>query len=795
MNRPALTVAIFYGLGILFGYYLNLPIYLLLVGTFLFLPLFVVFQLGRFPLAKQPANLCLVIGLVLTGFVRYELCTSNFPPNHISNYLHFEEPLTIRGRIVKDPDVREAKTMLTLEVTGVGWGEKSQAVVGRVLVKVKEPSERFAYGDVIELAGRIYEPSPARNPGAFDYRRYLSRQGVFGLVTVRRDDQVKIVERGGGNPFLSRIVLPIKRSIGATIDQNLSGAPAALLKGVMLGQRRALPQTVKEAFSNAGVIHVLAVSGLHVGLVVLIFLGFFRILRVPRNAAVMMAILVLVLYMFITDLRPSVVRASIMAMVVLGGMVLERNSNIFNTIAFAGLLILLFSPQALFDVSFQLSFAATLAIVYLYGPIKQMLPGPFRNQDVWWKRWLFGGLIVSLSAQLGATPIVAHYFHRLPIVSLLANLVVVPMVGVVIALGFAAAIFGVISSKFALIFNAANWLALTILLEMVKFFAHLPFASFKVASPSLAFLAGYFPLLVLAANLKRSVKARKALVLLALILTNLWVWYGALSSPGRQLVVTFLDVGQGDAAFIRFPKEGTMLIDGGPRWRDFDVGERVITPYLEHMGIKRIDKLVLTHPHIDHVGGLPAVLENFEVGEIIDGGQAHPSFTYRRFLELIDEKDIDYRIVQAGDRVEGFGNFYVLHPTDDFVTPEGEAPYNVNNGSVVLRLVYGRVSFLFLGDVELEAERALLCYGDWPQSTVIKVPHHGGLDSSSERLLKLVRPEIAVISVGRWNRFGHPSKAVIEQYQRLGATVYRTDLDGAVTVKTNGRDFWVETMR
>lgn len=285
---------------------------------------------------------------------------------------------------------------------------------------------------------------------------------------------------------------------------------------------------------------------------------------------------------------------------------------------------------------------------------------------------------------------------------------------------------------------------------------------------------------------------KSKILILLLALPVIFIWTAVLYNPVPLLRATFLDVGQGDAIFLQFPHRGNMLIDGGGGRRG-DMGKR-IAAYLRRQGVRRIDVLLLTHPHEDHVEGLITVLRNFPVGLVLDSGQVHASYSYEEFLRLIEKKQISYRIIGAGDKIGGFKEveILVLHPPPRLL--EGTRS-DINNNSLVLRVAYGKVSLLLTGDIEREAEEGLLCYGHYLKSTIIKVPHHGSCTSSTPNFLNLVNPEIAIISVGRRNRFGHPSPRVLQRYRERGVKIYRTDKQGAILLTSDGESFRVKTIK
>ncbi|MCK4261618.1 MBL fold metallo-hydrolase [bacterium] len=284
----------------------------------------------------------------------------------------------------------------------------------------------------------------------------------------------------------------------------------------------------------------------------------------------------------------------------------------------------------------------------------------------------------------------------------------------------------------------------------------------------------------------------KFLILLLTALAVL-IWGLVLHQPSHLLKVTFLDVGQGDSAFIQFPCGGNMLIDGGQGGR-YDMGKKVLTPFLRRKGVRKIDTLLLTHPHADHVGGLATVLRNFKVGLVLESGQSHTTYSYEEFLRLVEERRINYRVVKAGERIEGYEEveIQILNPPPTLL--EGTRS-DLNNNSVVLKIAYRKVSLLLSADIEREAENRLLRYGQLLKSTAVKVPHQGSRSSSTKPFLDLVDPEVAIISVGKHNPFGHPSPIVLKRYEEMGTKVYRTDRQGAVTFISDGRKFWIKTMK
>jgi competence protein ComEC len=376
------------------------------------------------------------------------------------------------------------------------------------------------------------------------------------------------------------------------------------------------------------------------------------------------------------------------------------------------------------------------------------------------------------------------------LVSLAANLAVVPLLGAATGLGMLSVLSGWCLPWVATAFNGANYLVLKLAILVVDLFAGLPFASVRTPRPGPLFAAWVTLCWWLAVRSSGRRRAAKPLVFALLVGANAAVWspvWGPRLRPPR-LEVSFLDVGQGDAALLRFPNGATLLVDGGDRSPQLDSGQRILLPFLRWAGVGRLDAVVATHPHDDHIGGLVAVLEQLPVGHYLDSGQAGNSAAAARLRELVAARGIRYHRVSAGDRVIGLGGATatVLHPGPAWVDTAGPAPRGLNNASVVLRVDYGQVRILLAGDAEDEADAALLGWGEGLAATILKVPHHGSPTSCQPAFATAVRPRLALVSVGEGNRFRHPDRQVLERLDRGGAQVFRTDRDGALQVWSDG---------
>ncbi|MEW6193096.1 MAG: DNA internalization-related competence protein ComEC/Rec2 [Bacillota bacterium] len=716
--------------------------------------------------------------------------------------------VTLSGTVVAEPDVRTQDVRYVLRVAEARVGKESFRG-GKVLVVTREPEDVFGYGDLLRVKGFLYPPQAEGNPGEFDYAAYLSRRGI-GVLVYARPEGITRLGHGVPNPLVVP-ALWLKGRLFTILDRVFPPEQSALVKGIAFGTRAAIDPAVNEAFIETGVVHILSVSGLHVGLVLGFVLGLARLVRLRPGATLLFAVLALLFYDLMVGADPPVVRATVMAVLLLWAKCLGRERDWPTALAVAALIILLANPLAVEDPGFQLSFAATWGILYL-GPV---LVDLLRRAGTRWglaiKPALAWGLAVPLGAQLGTLPLVALHYGLVSPVALLANIVAVPMTGFILLFGILAAVFGLLFLPLGEILAAPAAFGLDLFLYLVRFFQSLPGAVLYVpAFPWTLVLLWYglLYLLVRKATGKPLTPAGSAsaglgswLARAAVFALVVLAWLGLfrwLDAGERTLRVDFIDVGQGDSALIRTPGGGTLLVDAGG-WPGELAGELVdgagmrVVRYLRREGVRRLDVLVLTHPHEDHCGGARAIVERIPVRlVVVPPLEPGVDDAFDRLLAFLREKGVPVSTAKAGDsiRLDPAVRIAVLAP----FPPLGRDPAAFNDASLVLQASYKGKRFLFAGDVEEEGQHRLLQYGAELRSDVLKVPHHGSA-KFLPAFFEAVRPGYAVISVGARNRFGQPAPVAIQKLERLGTRVYRTDRDGAVVFETDGAKFEIRTGR
>lgn len=394
----------------------------------------------------------------------------------------------ITGTIIRDPVVSQRKTILVLDPEEVVASEDTPPLKGLLQVTIRYPRDSFHYGERIRLLSRLSTPKGPGREGDFDYRAYLARQGIYWLMRLNGDEKIERLGTGRVNPIMA-LAISLKERIVWIIKNVLPYPSDLVLEGIMLGRSSQLPPEIEEWFKDTGVSHILAASGLNVAFVVFISLGIFKVLRIPLKWSMFLSLFLVYLYALITGAEPSILRASIMATTVLTAYLIDREINIYHSLALAALAILIINPLTLFDIGFQLSFGATLGIVAMGPPLTSYL-----KRFLW--DWLAASLAVSISAQLALWPILAYYFNQFSLIGVLANLVIVPLSGLGMGLGFAVCLVGLIKIDLARIVGLITHLLLVGLVDSAHLFSLIPHSSIYMPRPSIPFILGYYLVLV-----------------------------------------------------------------------------------------------------------------------------------------------------------------------------------------------------------------------------------------------------------------------------------------------------------
>jgi competence protein ComEC len=675
----------------------------------------------------------------------------------------------------------------------------------RIKLVWREPDTVLLQGDRVALRAKLHAPSGTLNPGGFDYAGYLERQGIDAVATVTGPEAVRVLESGDLSRrwavwhSIDRWRATIRDAAIKTLNQPALG----LFLGIIIGERGYLAQEVQEWFMATGTVHLLSISGSHLGLVALV--GFWLVKRAalalpvsalltlsrvltPSRIAMLLTWPLVLLYALLAGAELATIRSLIMITLAFVALWLGHERRLHHALAAAALLIVVHDPRAIYDLSFQLSFLSVLVIVHVLAVISandvERTPEPAGLLKT-----LAGSardaLLMSGAVTLATFPVVAYYFNQVPWMGIVTNLFAIPVTGfVLVPVGLLSAVWTGGTGADSLAFGPLQETLSDWFIQGLRWCADLPGSQWHVSAPAVPSVVVFYAALWLAGGRGISKPVRLCSVTAVVCLAVWWIWSPRVGLDGDRWRVTFLDVGQGDSAVVELPDGKTVLIDGGARYERFDMGRSVVGPFLWNRGIRRLDHVIGTHPQLDHVGGLVWLLRHIDVGRYWSTGEERQEQFFLDLQKVLREEAIPEQPAAQGDEVLPTGpcRLTILNPTSSAgARPVVHSGSWLNNQSIVSRLQCGTQAILFAADIEVDGLRRLTGEGSRPV-TVVKVPHHGAKSSLDLKWISELHPRYAVVSVGRSNSYGHPVQAVLDAYALEQAAILRTDRDGAIWV-------------
>ncbi len=787
-NYPVIKTSVLFIMGIMLQYFFRLELWILLplLITCLVLTFIVLILIQNEKINVVLSQLILIPVIIFGSLTFYvhnlEEIKPPFEQHRVKNIKMSGEvvsidllnengfKLLIRTRSIVSPDTVIHKEF-TLQLT---VREKSKK-------KLTSLYNDIFPGNFIALEGDYRKGRDARNPGEFDYNRYLQQRGISATVVVDDANKIKILDRE--KSLLKSVIFEIRKSIAQMIDELHENNTAGLLKGLLLADRSDITEETKTMFINSGVIHVLAVSGLHVGFITVIFLFLFG--RFNVKLKIFLTSAGLLFFLFLTGSPPSVFRATIMALTLLFAFLTNRDTNGINSLFLAAFIILLFNPNDLFHPGFQLSFAAVFSILIVNPFFTDTIERYVKN-DIFKNILLF--IAVSLSAQLGTLPLTILYFGKVSLIAIAANIVVIPLIAIIVSNGILTVVLANFSFVTASIFSNASDALTNTLFYFVGFAGNLKFSYFRVTQFTvIQLLVYYFFFFYLLYYMDKFSRLVSKVLLLVLVAANTVLYFSLNDTglfPDEKLCILMIDVGQGDAVLIKFPNGKTYLIDAGDVLFGYDTGEKVILPLLDYLNISCVDVGLISHMDTDHYGGFVSLIKNKRVKRILKPAKDTTLSRDSRFEKYLRLEGID--VNYYSERIDSVSEVR-LYYLNDLSNPKFQK-WNVNEKSGCLLIAHGENEFLFTGDIGKKMEIHLISkFGKFLQADVFKVPHHGSNTSSSEQFIELVKPGISLISVGIQNRFKHPSVQVVERIKNSGSELFRTDLEGAILLISDGK--------
>ena len=686
-----------------------------------------------------------------------------------------EEKMRFNGIVeeIKFKDIEESK--YKVKIIKVEDEKNTYIINENIMLKII--GEKYIeLGDIITFNGRTRIPMVNSNPKLFNYRRSLLAEKVYTTITIKDYDITHVSKENKRLKY--RIKSEFRNNIENLFDNSLNEHNSSLMKSIVLGEYGYLEDEDVSKYRDLGLAHILAVSGLHIGIIGTFLIFVLSRCGIMRNWAHIFTVIIIWFYGFLIGFPPSLLRANIMMTILFLSRSLAEPYDSINSLLLSMFILLIINPFWIFKVGFQLSYLATFSIIYFTPRILKLFY-PYRNKKIY-------ALSTILGVQIGLIPIQAYYFNKIPILTILANLFIAPFLSLGLVLGATMVGFYYSIPGLNNIIGFVLNMVLNIQFKLVNLLHNIPFNQINCYSPGISEIILYYIFILILFKIidlkKLGTNMNKTIIyylVFHIICLSIFFY------KDQSLEIHFIDVGQGDSILIKNKKENFLIDTGGSIFGNFDIGKNITLPFLLKNGIMKLDGIFISHFHEDHSQGLPILMDNLKVENILISYENSNSDVYNYMISsnipVTKLKEKDRIILNKNTSIE------VLSPNLDFVNRNlGE-----NDLSLVFLLKYFNREILFTGDMENETENYLLDKFHRPID-IIKVPHHGSNTSSKAELLEVIKPEIGIITVGRNNIYGHPQKDVLNRYEEIGTKIFRTDTMGRVKVALNKSDMKIE---
>ena len=836
-----------YIIGILIGLYLHISIVFLIVVAMVAVLSFSFLKL------KNIYVICTLI--ILFGVAHVYVLNNVYEKNTQNLYREAK----IKAVVISNPEDKEYKYSCKIKVEEID-GKKQNIKLILDINKGKN-KQNITFGNEIELIGKIEEAKPAQNYKGFDYKEYLKTKGIYGTISA---EEFKIITENKVN-FFNNFINRIKNNMKNNMNKILSKDEAALCVGILVGDREAISDETESNFKKSNLTHMLAVSGSHITYIIVAMASMLS--KTGKKITKITTIIFLVFFTAITGFTASVLRATIMGILVLIASLINRKSDTINNLGISSLIILICNPYTITDIGFLLSYGGTIGIVLLSGKITRGLNkavekffsrklkkvtdtskeennlikekisnnanqnlNKLKNLKKELKskvaKYIIEAFSITLSANLIIIPVIAYSFSTFSITFWISNILAGPIMEISTIFGFIVYFISIIFIPFAKFIGILLNVLLFLLLKIAEISSKIPGSAIYIKTPYLIECIIYYLMLFFIFSKNRfksrrqsnyyakklylkktiykingfyknkkqksNIQIKKRLInykkISAILIIILVLTINIIPILNKNLEIYFINVGQGDSTLIKTPQNKHILIDGGgSEFGNFDVGENILLPYLLDRRITTLDYIMISHYDSDHIAGLFSVMKNLNVKNIIVSKQGENSENLKTFEKIVKKRNINVIIVKKGDKikVDKYSYLDILFPEENLIKEN-----ILNNNSIVANFYSLGLKILFTGDIEEIAEKRLIqLHGktDKLHAHILKVAHHGSKTSSIQSFLDLVNPQIALIGVGKDNKFGHPNEGVLERLNTFTNKIYRTDMAGEIQIKWNGK--------
>lgn len=771
MRRPLLYILLLFTLGILVQYAFHIKT--LFLGIAFMLSVFMLIFIFQ---NNMQRIICLLIAIVMLSSLYFQMVEHN---HSWINQFHKKE-VWIKGYILDTIKKDESYYQAVIQLEAIQYKEITKKCNEKILLNLTGEQGNIykKIGQSIKIKGKMRLPSSNRNPKTFNYQRYLKTKNIHMIMNAKAKD---IQWTEGDTKLILQYIGPFKYDFNNKISQYMNKESAGVLMGLLFGDKQFIDQDIYHDFKLNGTAHILAVSGIHMGILYSILQLFGKHKSLLKDIITIGFILT---YAFISNFSPSVTRAGIMIALYILSRYVNKRYDLISAAAFTALLMMLMNPYAIFDVGFQLSFAAVFSVGIIFPYIKNKLKYQHISIDM---------LTVVLAIQLGTIPLIAYHFNYFSLVAFFINSPVILGASIILPIAFLMLPLSILGGEILLWITLLEEMLIEALIYMNQISTMLPNAFLNVVSPPVCLILLYYGA-ILALTYEgvwtKIKKHKEKAVLIGIVVIIISCLGIALYADPYDIV--FVDVGQGDCIHIKTANGKNILVDGGGN-ANFDVGEKILAPYLFKNGVNQIDMACITHLHEDHYKGIISLMNITRIKELALPTQDKEHPLIDEIKQLCKEKKTNIIYLGKNDKISIANDISMLvfHPKEQSGNFQEE---NENNQSLVLLLDYLGTKVLLTGDIEQETEALLVKEISTLSANILKAPHHGSDTSSTMDFIEKVDPEIAIIQVGKNNRFGLPSKEVLKRYQDKEIKIYRNDKNGAIMVNIQKDKVNIKTM-
>ncbi len=761
MNRPFVILLLPLAIGILISHFFEL-------NLFIIFAIFCLIILGIFYniIKKKPNQNMLIILFLILGIFLYIANDNSILKTQVNKRV---ECTGIVEEVLKKDENQEKYVIKVDEL------DKTKIKREKIILNIIGNKD-LEIGDRISFNGELKIPMINTNPKLFNYRLNLITEKIFTIITIKEHSIISIDKSHQNLKY--RIKNRFISSVENLFNIYLNEKNSSLIKSIILGKSIYLDEQDISLYRDMGLAHILAVSGLHIGVLSGFFIFIFSRIGIKRIKNVIFTLIILWVYGYLIGFPTSILRSNIMFSLLFYSQIIHEPYDSINTLSFAMFILLIINPYYLFNIGFQLSFAASFAII-TFTPRIEDLFYPLKNSIV-------TTLSAILGVQIGLFPIQSYYFNKISLLGVLANIAIVPILSISLVLGFLMIFF---NFTFAYVNNfigpILNFI-ISIQFKILYLLNHIPFNIVKIFSPEFIVIIMFYIFIFILFKIIDIRKLKKPIVktlviyfIILLIYNSYWI------TRDDTMELHFIDVGQGDSILMRAGHKAYLMDTGGSLFGNFDIGEYITLAYLEKLGVRKLDAVFITHFDEDHSQGLDALLENMPIDMVLGSYIPRENHIYKKIVN----KCIPFIVLNEGHIIDLGKNarLKIIWPNKGI-----NRELSPNNLSLVSILSTNKYRVLFTGDIEEDAEYFVLDKLN-NKVDIIKIPHHGSKTSSTERLLEKIVPKVGIISVGRNNIYGHPNKEVIDRYNALNTKLYRTDEMGLIKIILDDDNYTINT--